>query len=140
MLDDAHFDRPDCVNKQNRSGANPNESHVKPLHSQRGRVCSGILALGIIGPYFFEDETGNAVTVTSDRYVHMVNEFLLPELRRRDVDLATFSFQQDEATAHTARQSMNTLISVFERRIISRYGDVSWPAFPADLLAYDFFS
>jgi hypothetical protein len=51
-------------------------------------VWAGILAFGIIGPYFFEDETGNSVTVTSDRYVQMVNEFLLPELRRRDMNLA----------------------------------------------------
>ena len=98
MSDEAHFELPGCVNKQNRSGANPNELHVKPLHSQRGTVWSGILAFGVNGPYFFEDETGNAVTVTSDRYVYMVNEFLLPELRRRDFDLANFWFQKDGAT------------------------------------------
>ena len=74
MSDEAHFELPGCVNKQNRSGANPNELHVKPLHSQTGTVWSGILAFGVIGLYFFDDETGNAVTVTSDRYVHMVNE------------------------------------------------------------------
>jgi hypothetical protein len=90
--------------------------------------------------YFFEDETADAVTVTSDRYVHMVNEFLLPELRRRDMDIATFWFQQDGATAHTARQSMKTLRTVFEHRIISRYGDIPWPAGSADLSAGDFFS
>jgi hypothetical protein len=94
----------------------------------------------IIGPYFFEDETGNAVTVISDRYVRMVNEFLLPELRRRDMDLATFWFQQDGATAHTARQSMNTLRTVFEHRISPRYGDFSWPARSVDLSACDLFS
>jgi hypothetical protein len=127
MSDEAHFELPGCVNKQNRSGATRNELHVKPFHSQGGTVWSGILAFGIIG-HFFEDETGNAVTVTSDRYVHMVNEFLLPELRRRDIDLATFWYQQDGATAHTARQSMNALRTVSEHRIISSYGDISWPA------------
>jgi hypothetical protein len=69
----------------------------------------------------------------------MVNEFLLPELRRRDMDITTFWFQQYRATAHTARQSMNTLRTVFEHRIISRYGDISWPARSADLSACDFF-
>jgi hypothetical protein len=87
-----------------------------------------MLAFGIIGLRFFEDETGNAVTVTSDWYVHMVNEFLLAELRRRDMDIATFSFQQDVPTAVTARQSLNTLRTMFEHHIISRYGDISWPA------------
>jgi hypothetical protein len=59
MSDEAHFELPDCVNKQNRSGADPNELHVKPLHSHKGRVWSEVLAFGIFGPYFFEDETGN---------------------------------------------------------------------------------
>jgi hypothetical protein len=57
----------------------------------------------------------------------MVNEFLLPELRRRDMNIATCWFQQDGATALTARQSKNILRTVFERRIISRCGDISWP-------------
>ena len=140
MSDEAHFELPGCVNKQNRSGANPNELHVKPLHTQRGTVRSSILAFGIIGPYFFQDDTGNAVTVTSDRYVHMVNELLLPKLRRRDMDIATFCFQQDGATALVARQSKNTLRTLFEHRVISRYGDISWPALSANLSACDLFS
>jgi hypothetical protein len=138
MSDEAHFELPVCANKHNSSAANPNELpvcankhnssaanpnqlHVKPLHSQR----SGILAFGVIGPHFFENETGKAVTVTSDRYVLMVNEFLLPELRRRDTELATFWFQQDVPTTLTARQTMNTLRTMFEHHIIPRYGDIS---------------
>jgi hypothetical protein len=140
MSDEAHFELPGCVNKQNRSAANPNELHVKPLHNHSGTVRSGILAFGVIGPYFFEDETGNSVTMTSDRYVYMVNKFLLPELRRRDIDHATFWFQKYVATALTTRQSMNTLRTVFEHHIISRYGDISWPARSPDLSACDFFS
>jgi hypothetical protein len=69
-----------------------------------------------------------------------MNEFLLPELRRRDTDLATFWFQQDVPTALTARQSMNTLRTVLQHRVISNYGDISWPARSADLSACDFFS
>jgi hypothetical protein len=53
MSDEAHFELLGCVNKQNRSRAYPNELHVKPLHSQRGTVWSGILAFGITGLYFF---------------------------------------------------------------------------------------
>jgi hypothetical protein len=91
-------------------------------------------------PLFFEDETGNAVTVTYDRYGRTVNEILLPELRRRDMDLANFCFQQDGATALTARQSLNTLRTRFEHRIIPRYGDICWPDCPVNLSACDFFS
>lgn len=63
---------------------------------------------------FFDDETDSAVTVTSDRYVHVANEFLYPELRRRDIDLAIARFQQSGGTAPNARQSKNTLRTVFE--------------------------
>jgi hypothetical protein len=90
-------------------------------------------------PLFFADETGNAVTLTSDWYVHVVNDFLLPDLRRRDIDLVTFWFQQDGATAHTARQSMNTLRTMFEYHIFSLYCDISWPVRSPNLSVCDFF-
>ena len=112
MSDDGHFELSACANKQNVrnwSEANLNELHMKQLHSQRVTAWSGISAFGIIGPDFFEDETSSAVTVTSDRYMHMVNEFLFPERRRLDIDLATTWFQRAGATARTARQSTNAL-------------------------------
>jgi hypothetical protein len=68
-----------------------------------------VTVFGIIGSYFFKDETGSAVTVTSDQYVHMLNEFLFPALRCRDTDLATIRQQLAGPTAHTTRQSTNTL-------------------------------
>jgi hypothetical protein len=80
LSDEFHFELPVCVNKQSKSGANPNKLHVKPRHSQRGTVWSRILALGVIGPYFSEHENVIVVAVTSARYVHMVNEFLLQGL------------------------------------------------------------
>jgi hypothetical protein len=68
----------------------------------------------------------------------MVNEFLFPELRRHDFEYVTVWFQQDGATAHTARQSINKLrTSMSEQGIITRYGDISWPDFSP---ACDFFS
>jgi hypothetical protein len=52
---------------------------MKQLHRHRVTVWSAISAFGINDPYFFENETGSAVTVTCDRYMHMVNEFLFRE-------------------------------------------------------------
>jgi hypothetical protein len=52
MSDKAHFSPPGWVNKLNRTKANPNELHVKPLSSQKVTVWFGILTFGIIGPYF----------------------------------------------------------------------------------------
>jgi hypothetical protein len=103
MSDKAHFELPGCVNKK-KTGVQLIQMNCMWNHfTVRGTVRSGILAFGIIDPYFSEDETGNEVIVTSDRYMLMVNELLLPQLRRRDTDIATFRFQQDGATAHTAR-------------------------------------
>jgi hypothetical protein len=77
---------------------------------------------------FFEDNTGAVVTVTSDRYVEMLRNFLKPELRRRGIDLRTLWFQQDGATAQKARTSMNVVRELFPQHIISRYCKVQWPA------------
>jgi len=71
------------------SEVNPNELHVKPLHSQRVTEWFGISMCCIAGLYFFEDETGSVISVTSNRYVDMMNEFLFPESRCRYIDLAT---------------------------------------------------
>jgi hypothetical protein len=46
------------------------ESHLKALHSRKVAVSCEMSGFGIIGPCFFEDGTGSAVTVTSrGRYV-----------------------------------------------------------------------
>jgi hypothetical protein len=117
-----------------QSEANSNEVYVTPLHGQKVTVWSGISEFSIIDS--FEDETGNYVSVTSDRYVHIADEFLFPELRNRGIDIATIWFQKDAPTAHSARQSMNTLRPGFKHRIISRYGDISGSTSSPD---YDFF-
>jgi hypothetical protein len=87
---EAHFEQ---TKMRYCSEANRNEVHVEPPHSQRVTAWSRISASGITGPYFCEDETGSAVVVTSDRYAHSANE-LFPELRRRDIELATNTTEQ----------------------------------------------
>jgi hypothetical protein len=83
-----------------------------------------VACFGLISPYFFEDNAGAAVTVTSNHYVEMLCNFLEPELRHRRIDLCTIWLQQDGATAHTVRALMNVLREMFPQHIISWYGDV----------------
>ena len=54
---------------------------------------------GIWGPYFFE-EVNETVTVNSERYSKMLNEFVRPNLLNLETE--EVFFQQDGATSHTA--------------------------------------
>ncbi|KAJ4434556.1 hypothetical protein ANN_23118 [Periplaneta americana] len=95
MSDEAHFHLSEYVDKQNFrywSPTNPYEMHEKPLHSIKVTVWCAIASFGIIGLYFFEDDIGTSVTVTSQRYVCMIQDNLLVH---RDT-----WFQQDGSTSH----------------------------------------
>ncbi|XP_011860063.1 PREDICTED: uncharacterized protein LOC105557424 [Vollenhovia emeryi] len=67
----------------------------------------------------------------------MLNEFLLPELDEQDLE--DMWFQQDGATTHTARATMDILKETFPGCLISRFGDMHWPARSPDLTVPDFF-
>jgi hypothetical protein len=106
-----HFHLPGYVNNQNyryRSPKNPHELHQRPLYSDKLTVRCGITSFGVLGPYFFEDKEGAGVTVTCERYVEILRNYCEPELRRR-IDLSSVWFQEDGATASTARTSMSVL-------------------------------
>lgn len=142
MSDEANFCLNGYVNKQNFrywAPQNPREIFERPLHSPKVIVWCAVAAESIIGPYFFEDDNGAAVTVNSERYNIMLTTFFLPELRRRNWNIQRLWFQQDGATSHTARVSMNTLRAAFPGRLISRLGDIQWPSVSPDLTAPDFF-
>ena len=51
----------------------------------RVTVCGGFWPRGIIGPFFFENEQGEAVTVNGDRYRAMLNEFLFTKIEEEDI-------------------------------------------------------
>jgi hypothetical protein len=67
----------------------------------------------------------------------MLESFLGPELAHRPVTEETF-FQQDGATNHTAQDSMTAVRNLFPSHVISRYGNITWPARSPDLPARDF--
>ena len=136
---EAHFYLSGYVNKENYhywAPENPPEFHQRPLHSEQLTVWCDIASLGVLGPYVFDDNEGAVVTVTSERYVAMLRNFCEPELLRRWIDLPSVWFQQDGATAHTARASKSVLREMFPQHVISR-GDFPWPARSPDLSACD---
>lgn len=140
MSDEAHFHLSGYVNKQNFrfwSDNNPRNLHEKPLHSQKVTVWCAMSSQGVVGPYFFESENGSTLTVNSERYAEMLVNFAFPALDEHVNDRTLF--QQDGATSHTANISMDLLRLAFPGRLISRNGDIPWPACSPDLTAPDFF-
>jgi hypothetical protein len=83
MSDEAHFRLTGYVEKQNMrywAQTNPATLHQRRLHSAKVTVWCAVSCCGVIGPYFFEDGGGSAVSVTSQRYVNMLETFLAPRL------------------------------------------------------------
>jgi len=103
-------------------------------------VWAAMSAHGIIGPYFFEDEKGRAIKITSERYVAMIEEFFTPELQNFFGYNTRTWFQQDGATAHTSNMSMPIVNQLVPNRVISRRGNISRPPRSPDLTPMDFCS
>ena len=122
------------VNKQNCriwGSENLNVIIEKPLKPQRMIVWCEFWYGGIIGPFFFENDQGAAVTVNDERYRAMLNEFSFPKIEEDDMD--DICLQQNGATCHTANVTIDLLRTVLENRIISRNSDVNWPPQSCDL-------
>jgi hypothetical protein len=73
-------------------------------------------------------------TVNLERYVQVILRQLFPQLTEEERLYGWF--QQDSATVHTARMSMQALSNVFGDRLIS---SGIWPAYSPDLNPCDFF-
>ncbi|GFU02868.1 hypothetical protein TNCV_3480701 [Trichonephila clavipes] len=124
--DEAHFWLNGYINKQKCriwSEANPQVYVETPLHPEKLTVWCALWAGGIIGPYFFKNDEGHNVTVNGDRYRAMITNFFIPELNNHDVQ--ELWFQQDGATCHTARATIDLLKDTFGDRLISRFEPVN---------------
>ncbi|GFU97183.1 putative DD41D transposase [Trichonephila clavipes] len=75
--------------------------------------------------------------VNGDRYRAIITNFFIPELNNHDVQ--ELWFQQDIATCHTARATIDLLKDTFGDRLISRFGPVNWPPRSCALTPLDYF-
>ncbi|GFW95469.1 hypothetical protein TNCV_1721711 [Trichonephila clavipes] len=134
--DEAHFWLNGYVNKQNCriwSEANPQVYVETPFQPQKLTVWCALWAGGIL----LQNDEGHNVTVNGDRYRAMITNFFIPELNNHDVQ--ELWFQQDGATCHTARATIDLLKDTFGDRLISRFGPVNWPPRSCDLTPLDYF-
>ncbi|GFY24474.1 uncharacterized protein TNCV_1015221 [Trichonephila clavipes] len=67
----------------------------------------------------------------------MITNFFIPELNNHDVQ--DLWFQQDGATCHTARATIDLLKDTLGDRLISRFRPVNWPPRSCDLTPLDYF-
>ena len=100
-------------------------------------VWCAVANFGVWGSYFFEEEE-KVASVTSSRYVQMLQNFLKSKLQDLD-DNSTVWFQQDGATAHTAKSSMDVLRDFFPSHLISLRGDIGLPTRSPGLSPCDYF-
>jgi len=77
----------------------------------------------------------------SNRYYVMLENFLRPKLNNffNEYEHNNVWFQQDGATAHTARWSLRILREMIPGHIVSLRGDIGWPPLSPDLSPCDFF-
>ncbi|GFW49721.1 uncharacterized protein TNCV_358241 [Trichonephila clavipes] len=124
---EAHFWLNGYVNKQNCriwSEANPQVYVETLLHPEKLTVWCALWDGGIIDPYFFKNDEGHNVTVNGVWYRAMITNIFIPELNNHDVQ--ELWFQQDGATCHTARATIDLLKDTLGDRLISRFGPVNF--------------
>ena len=112
--DEVHFDLGGYVNKQYCriwDTENLQAYIVKPTHPKRVTIWCGFWSTGVIGPFFFDYQQWDAVTVNGDRYRAMLNEFLFRKIEEEDI--GNIWFQQDSAMYHTAEIIFHVLRPVF---------------------------
>jgi len=122
------------VNKQNCrvwGSERPQVVYEVPQGAESIMVWCAISENGIIGPYFFENES-----VTGESYYKMLRYFFFPKMRNYGDD---YIFQQDGAPPHFALRVRRYLDQKLQTRWIGRAGPTAWPPRSPDLTPCDFF-
>lgn len=126
----------------------PVKSYDSELH-----MWAGIsVTTGIVRPYFIDEmenpdpdpdpkvEKSKAKRMNGVKYRHFIANVLAPELERRlGSSLNKIWFQQDGAACHTSTASLEYLVAIFGKQLISDKTKLSWPPHSPDLTVCDYF-
>jgi hypothetical protein len=91
-------------------------------------------------PYFFEEDNVT-VTMTSNQYCAILENFLWPTLVDIFDEHGTENvwFQQDGEIAHTSCCSLRIFGEMFPGHVVSLRGDIGWPLRSPNLTPCDLF-
>ena len=134
--DEATFYLNGLVNKHNVrywSQSNPNIRIETVMKSPKVNVWCAMSCNRFIGPFFFEGDT-----VDGRKYLSMLQEFFIPEVRKMN-KMRSLIFQQDGAPPHFAVDVRHFLDKTFPGRWIGRGGPIRWAPRSPDLTPLDFF-
>ena len=144
MSKEAHFLLSGQVNSKNSifwGKAAPNEMVQRLLYSKKCTAWVAMSKHSIIGPFWFEDENGEPLTVTKEWYVEVLQQYWTALGRQnrgsftRDCQL----FQQDRDTPNTANATLEWLNQCFPQRLVSQSQDPEWSPHSPDLNLPEFF-
>ena len=118
-----------------RAQAQSHEHTHRPFSQEKVSAWCAIGRTSIIGPFSFEDDNENQVTLDTDRYIALMWTKFIPALRsKRGVDMSTTIYQQDGAPTHCSDRSLKFLGRYFPGdRLTSRRTDFPWPPNSPDL-------
>ncbi|GFV17967.1 hypothetical protein TNCV_4831281 [Trichonephila clavipes] len=102
------------------SEANPQVYVETPLYPEKLTVWCALWAGGILVRASSKTTKATTLQSMSDRYRAMITKLFIPELNNHDVQ--ELWFQQDGATCHTARATIDLLKDTFGDRLFSRFG------------------
>ena len=87
----------------------------------------------IIGPFLFENGDEEAVIVTKERHICVLNKFWRALRTRHGVNRDVQWYKQDGATPHIANITMDWLDHRFHNRLIRRCHESEWSLHLSDL-------
>lgn len=103
-------------------------------YPQKLNVWAGMCGTNVIGPYFINGNINGTV------YLNLLQNQVVPALRNLPgIDFNRLWFQQDGCPAHFTAAVRHYLNGTFPNRLISRGGNILWPARSPDLAPNDFF-
>ena len=110
----------------------------RPLHSVKCTARVAISKHGIIRLFWFQNVDEETVTVTKEHYIDVLKKSLRALGTHRGVNQDVQWFQQDGATLHTAKITMEWLHHRIPNRLISKRWDLEGSLHSPNLNRPDF--